>query len=284
MVTILLPVLGDMAGFKKSLQSALAQTYPYKEIIICHTSADVMDELEQLLPVHAGDAVLRILEPEEPVENAGATGEFVQWIFPGDILVPEKVQQMVTALITQPELTFVMSNAVHDAAAYVSAAGCYEDLPVGELNLELAAGRELWQYMLELGKCFSGGMSSILFRRQTMDACHWLQESFVGMRTLLFSCWCSVLEGSVIGVFHGPMLAVKGSLRCAEDIIWHQLEWFCMLEEYKKQPEILSRPVYRAAAENFCQQPSWLEELQPSVSAELYEQYEFAFQQMMHVR
>ena len=57
-----------------------------------------------------------------------------------------------------------------------------------------------------------------------------------------------------------------------------------MLEEYKKQPEILSGSVYRTAAENFCQQQSWMEELQPSVSAELYGQYKFALQQMMHVR
>ena len=41
-----------------------------------------------------------------------------------------------------------------------------------------------------------------------------------------------MLPGSILGVFGERLLDSPGTVLAADDFIWQQLEWYCLLEEY----------------------------------------------------
>ena len=270
-VTILLPVLGDLEGMRRSLASALAQDYPYREIVLCHAAEAELPALKELMDSLGAPDELRVLAPDAELAAVDLKGRYVQWIFPGDVLRPEKIRQMVVTLEHQPELTFVMSNAAewHQPAALA----IFEDLPVSGTGLMRTEGRELWQYMLEKGCLFSGGISAALFRRTAMEACGWLEGGFADNQVLTMSMWGSVLEKALVGIYGEPGLQRPNYELCPAELCWHELEWFYLLEEYAGQPEGMTDAAYRQARRRFCEHGQQLAAVQASIGPKLYEQY-----------
>ena len=235
-VSFLLPCFGDLADLRQHLAGVQAQTYPYRDVFVLLLGGE--------LPFEAAAALIEEFDGGQLLDGrqdmAGmfthlaeiAAGAYVQWLFPGDRLRPEKVQRMLVSLETQPELTFVLSNAVLTPPV-AEALQAEKDLPADEETAFVKGdGTEVWQYLLRTGGLPSGGISSVLFRRETMLRTGWLQSVFTGGRPLYMSMWGKVLPGSILGVFGERLLDSPGTVLAADDFIWQQLEWYCLLEEY----------------------------------------------------
>lgn len=283
LVSLLVLFLGDETQFKQSLYSAVSQLYPYKEILLYGMDIASADLLRDIAREAVSVSSVRIFAG---IPNGhDIHGEYIQWVFPGAVFTEDKITNMLISLETQSELTFVCSNAYHDVRGTETSTKVGKlmmDLPMGQDDsgsLLAASGTELWIYMLEKGKLFSGGISSALFRRELMERVHWLQGMFIENRRLCLSMWGAVLQESFVGVFRQNM--VRQSCGCKpDDWLWLQLEWFFLLEEYKKKPEILSLESYKKALKNFLQS-GYIAEKLPSVrDSALYEQYKCIVKQV----
>jgi len=282
LVSLLVLFLGDETEFKESLASAVSQQYPYKEILLYGMGIGSVDLLRNMVQ---DAATMSVVKAFSGLPNGlDIHGEYIQWVFPGTILVQHKIMKMLVSLETQRELTFVCSNTLQDSGSIEESTvwkNMTIDLPMKKENvasLLVANGTELWTYMLENGKPFSGGISSVLFRRALMEQVNWLQGMFMGNRRLFLSMWGAILQGSFVGVFRQNM--VRQYCGCTpDDWLWQQLEWFCLLEEYKKRPQILSQHLYQRALRSFCQPENMAEDFPGMAGSDLYEQYRRVLQQ-----
>jgi len=275
-VSLLLPCFGDGAELSERLQNVLQQTYPYRKIFVLAMDGADFACLSSLIKPLAGVTVLDgtadIAAMFARLAKA-ASGAYVQWVFPGDRLQPDKVQRMLVSLERQPELTFVLSNAA-SLPAVPEPLRVEGDLPLdGEFFIK-GNGLELWQYLLRSGILPSGGIASVLFRRETMERTGWLQSAFAGGRPLYLSMWGQVLPQAIVGVFGEVTLRSSGTVRTADDFIWQQLEWFCLLEEQGKAGSGALSPTYREGKRVFRARASVAAAFQDQVTPRLYAQYQ----------
>lgn len=99
MVSILIPAFNAQDWIADTLRSAIAQTWPYKEIIVVDDgSTDRTVEIARQFE----SPILRVVEKE----NAGAaaarnkafslsTGDYIQWLDADDLLAPDKVEKQM---------------------------------------------------------------------------------------------------------------------------------------------------------------------------------------------
>lgn len=266
LVTVLLPFWGDFSALQCTLQNIREQTYPFYEIIIFTLLPDEFSEIQSLpedLIFVQNEDVDQLIRMIDTVVR----GEYIQWVFPEDKLMPEKIAEMAAALDSQPDISFILSNAVPTKEGKRRAsAGLQTDLNTGEEGFLVGDGTELWQALLQNGMLLSGGIAGGLFRRKTMAEHDWMLKCFIDARPMLLSMWHELLPGSVIGGFESPVLRADSQLRDANDILWLQLEWFYLLQDSRK-PVVQAEHLLRE------KQPK-LEQLLQKANPAILQQYE----------
>lgn len=119
LVSILIPTYRRPKYLEQALLSALRQTYPHIEIIICDNSED--DATEQVVKSYFGSpkgSAIKYVRNERnigPIANQHkcfhlATGEYVNYLMDDDLFHPRKLELMVPYLMSDPKVGLVASR------------------------------------------------------------------------------------------------------------------------------------------------------------------------------
>lgn len=275
LVSVIIAYAGDRTALQSTLQNAAAIAYRPLEFILYDETGSAGQEIQQLAEEYLGEAEWLLTKPTaEMYANLSnvCQGEFIQWLLPGDKIAAKKVLQQVTSLSLQPEIAFVYSNA--DLTTGLHQELQYEvDIKAGEAKFCWAEGNSLWQMLLSNGILPSGGLAGALFWRKTMEKCHWFEGCFLGNQFLQLSAWGKLLRQNTIGLIRDKMLSRRRQEDEYTDLVMHEIEWFLLLEEYRKQPEILSDAAYKLALAALQERQKYAAPLLQHVIPELQDQY-----------
>lgn len=232
-VTSVVPFLGDAAAFRKSLISVCAERFSRHEILIPVVAGAMPQALVDDIHRAAPSALLLTQEAGDVFDMLAmrATGDFVEWVLPGETVLPQKLRAMATSLVLQTDsLAFYIS----DAPMYPCPAGWpYRSIGATEdQNIQRLTRMRLYQLLLENGVVPMGGMSALLLRREQMDACGWLRDCFSDGRFLLFAAYRTLLmtaskkERFAVGVlhrcYHGGAPVPTLRERMLHQVIWQK--------------------------------------------------------------
>ena len=227
LVSIIVPYFGDFSLWRRALESAASQTYPYMEVVALDFVGDAFELSEALAALSMPHVVVPALSGGWGAAlSRAAHGTYIQWLLPGDRLFPEKIAQMVTTLELDDELDFVIADA----------AGAADDaLPQFVFRMKqphcvVAAGAWHRKFVLSAGASPEGGLSGALLRRSVLDACAWLETAFFRARFFPLAAFVLLFQtrGDFrVGVFEIPLLTHE--VQEAAELPWHPAEWAALL-------------------------------------------------------
>lgn len=273
LVSILIPVCGGMEHLRETVDSARAQTYPNVEIVLVHTGADV--RAQEILGGYADDLRVRCVccgEAEMPSLQAcirHAQGEYIQCCTVGDVLLPDRLTQMMDAFLSHPKTSFVtaLCGQLDAAGAFVGLSE--ETAPVQGFSVTLdgaAVGRELLRRQVNP----LGTLPCALFRRQ--DFVRWLDGCRCedGMEVDL---WLYLLERGDVVVVNRPLRLMRGGTAAdAERHVRCAVAWRKRIAAYWRRRVFLTEETDERAARAYLAER--IAPLLPHVSAELRQRYE----------
>jgi glycosyltransferase involved in cell wall biosynthesis len=173
LVSILIPAYNERF-FGAALASALAQTWPVLEVVVCDDSPGA--EIERL--AHAsGDARVRYVRNPDRLgfgRNFSrcleeARGEYVKFLNDDDRLRPRCVETLANVMRTNPGVRLATSRRIVIDEQGRQAPDILATTPVSHVSA-LVLGRELGDFMLANGANFVGEPSTVLFRRGDVAA------------------------------------------------------------------------------------------------------------------
>ena len=227
LVSIVVPYFGDLSLWRRTLESAASQTYPYMEVVALDFVGDASELSEALAALSMPHDVVPALSGGWGAAlSRAAHGTYIQWLLPGDRLFPEKIAQMATTLELDDELDFVIADA----------AGAADDaLPQFVFRMKqphcvVAAGAWHRKFVLSAGASPEGGLSGALLRRSVLDACAWLETAFFRARFFPLAAFVLLFQtrGDFrVGVFEIPLLTHE--VQEAAELPWHPAEWAALL-------------------------------------------------------
>ena len=234
-VTSVVPYLGEVTSFQKSLAAVCSEHYPRHEILVPILRGNLPLAIEQDIAKRDEVAIVR------PDDSAGdvfdalaarATGDYVEWALPGEAPSPQKLRAMVTSLVLE---TGKFACYISDAQMSCDAPG-WPYHPIGateEQNIMRCARKDLYRSLLFHGIVPTGGLSALLLRRAQLDACGWLRDGFsdgkanllVMYRMLL--CGAGMEKSPFVGILHrcyhsgSPVPSIEERVR--HQVVWREL-------------------------------------------------------------
>ena len=205
-VSIILPYTGEPEAFARSLASILQEGYPYAELLVLPLADDAFAaQLPAYLGAQGTAMTISILEGKTQAARfadlqATAQGEYIQWVWPGDTLVPGKLIRMLCALVSDGTLTFAYSNAQDGAAGF--------SLPL-TAGFMIGSGSDIAAALQQTGQGLAGGLTAALFRRADMARWHWLAPYIRGTQLQAAALWQAILPGTCLGVLRAPQVTVQ---------------------------------------------------------------------------
>jgi glycosyltransferase involved in cell wall biosynthesis len=173
LVSILIPS-SNPRYFLECLDSAIAQTYPNIEIIICDDSEG--EAIPAMVASRAAQAAIQYVKNPERLRARGncekclslARGEFVKFLNDDDVLEPDCVRTLLGAFLQVPDLTLATSHRWRiDAASRV-----VEDMPATRPVVDrdlVIGGLSLANAVIMYGLNFIGEPTTAMFRRRDLD-------------------------------------------------------------------------------------------------------------------
>jgi glycosyltransferase involved in cell wall biosynthesis len=170
-VSILIPTYNRPELFEQALQSAINQSYPNVEIIVCDDSTnDETEELiKELLPdrpqirYHRNAKNLGQFENDLKLMNL-ASGEYINFLMDDDLLHPEKVSKMMKYLIQDPEITIATSHRQIINEKGQKLRDIYSTLPLYSSDT-IIDGIELGERILQEVSNKIGEPTTVLFKK-----------------------------------------------------------------------------------------------------------------------
>lgn len=240
LVSIMIPTYNRPVLFEKTLKSALSQTYPQVEIIVCDNSTN--EETKNLMDKYIADERVRYIwnpEAKSKAENfipfeQLARGEFLQWCMDDDILLPYKLQKMLGVFIRHPEVTLVTSRrGIIDAAGklYGKALG-----PETADEYGIFSGRDMARAIFFTTANVVGEPSAVLFRRRDLKDHYW-QADCRGLVTISdVAMWLQLMEKGDFAIFQEPLSYYRRHAeqegQQPEVVLLARKEWVRLAEEY----------------------------------------------------
>ena len=212
-VSIILPYLGNREAFQVSFATVLQDDYPYVNLLVFSLADGNEDSwLLGFLQQQADKTAKDIIYLQEQGEilwqdlRESADGEFIQWVFPGDLLLRHKIQTMVTSLVCHANLDFVLTNSrKYPALQQAGAEEHIVDLHMPD-GFAIGDGNSYRSYLAENRVLLSGGLSAPLFRLQHMQRLDFLQQYMQGGRISWQGIWQAVLQDVIIGAMPEPLV------------------------------------------------------------------------------
>ena len=285
LVSILIPTYNRPHYFRETLASALTQTYPNIEVIVCDNSTD--DRTEEVMRDYQDDVRVRYIRNKEaktkaenfmPFEHL-AQGAFLQWCMDDDILLPDKTTRMLDAFLTEADVTLVTSirGIIDGEGRYL---GQWESAPPIPGRYGCFNGAAIGHATLMNHDNFLGEPSAVLFRRQDLVHHYWCAESR-GCQVLSdCAMWLELLEKGNVVVFGRPLslFRMHGGQegQSPEALVRAGIEWRSLIDEYWHRRVFLTEEEdYHAALaklEEDCK--NIINPLLPQVSPVLRQTYE----------
>ena len=293
LVSIMIPTYNRPAYFRETLESALSQTYPNVEVIVCDNSTD--DRTEELMQVYRADVRVRYVRNREaktkeenfmPFEHL-AQGEYLQWCMDDDILLPDKITRMVDAFLSEPTATLVTSirGVIDGDGAYL---GQWQDAPPIRGRYGCFAGAAVGHIMLTNAASFLGEPSAVLFRRRDLTHHYWRAESRGYLAISDCAMWLELLEKGDAVIFGRPLNLFRrhdGQEGVQPDtLVLSRIEWKRLVEEYWRRRVFLTEAADYHAIMDYLQgaDREMIEPILPQVSPALRRAYE-AGQSALHI-
>lgn len=245
LVSIMIPTYNRPELFEKTLQSAMAQTYPNVEILVNDNSTD--DATQQLMEKYVTDDRIRYFRNRLAVCKADnfapfeemAAGEYLQWCMDDDILVPEKLACMVPVLRDNPQVALVTSQR-----GFIDEQGCR----LADMEDKIIYTDAPWMCFAKeaIGKCmlteiynFIGEPTAVLFRRKDLQNHYW-QADCRGYKAISdVVMWLELLEKGDMVVFREPLSYYRRHAgqegQSPEVVLLSRLEWLSLLKEYRQR-------------------------------------------------
>ena len=235
LVTTIVPYLGggrtslEDELFAKSLSSALAEDYPWHEILI----PVVGNVIRRSLIEEAVRKGVKLVTLDHLVTQE--KGAYVEWLLPGETVHPGKLRGMVTCFELQDHGFLMMLSG--------TSAGFSNELPylkfdVGERDAFQAPEMDtLRREFLKIGRVPSCGMAGLLVRREVFEACGGLVPRFSDGRLHVFQMWDDLFQASekwddLLGVLRDEYAGTPRELSL-EEIAMHQMDWSVVLTKYR---------------------------------------------------
>lgn len=254
LVSIMIPTYNRPAMFEKTLKSALAQTYPNIEIIVCDNSTN--EDTKKLMQKYISDERVRYIwnpEAHSKEENFApferlAKGEYLQWCMDDDILLPNKLKKMLGVFAKHPEVTLVTSRrGVIDASdkLYGKALG-----PEVEGEYGIFAGEEIARAILFTEANVIGEPSAVLFRRRDLQDHYWRADCRGLLAISDVAMWLQLLEKGDFAIFAEPLSYYRRHAQQEgqqpEVVLLARREYVRLAEEY------YSRRIFIRTEADFC--------------------------------
>ena len=285
LVSIMIPTYNRPAYFRETLESALSQTYPNVEVIVCDNSTD--DRTEELMQAYRADVRVRYVRNREaktkeenfmPFEHL-AQGEYLQWCMDDDILLPDKITRMVDAFLSEPTATLVTSirGVIDGDGAYL---GQWQDAPPIRGRYGCFAGAAVGHIMLTNAASFLGEPSAVLFRRRDLTHHYWRAESRGYLAISDCAMWLELLEKGDAVLFARPLSLYRrheGQEGGQPDtLVLSRIEWRRLIEEYWRRRVFLTEEADCRTVMDLLQgsDREMIEPLLPQVSPTLRRAYE----------
>ena len=284
LVSIMIPTYNRPRYFRETLESARTQTYPNIEIIVCDNSTD--ERTAELMQAYEDDVRIRYVrnraartkaENFMPFERL-AQGEYLQWCMDDDILLPDKITQMMDAFLRETGITLVTS-----LRGVVDGDGNYLGLWQGNVPVhgtyECYRGAAVGRATLMDRANFLGEPSAVLFRRDDLKHHYWRAE-VRGYQTISdCAMWLELMERGDAVIFARPLSLYRRHEEQegaqAEVIVRSRVEWRRLVEEYwHKRIFITQEQDYRHVLARMAEEQGVIAPLLPSVSAQLRKAYE----------
>ena len=237
-LTSVVPFLGDEQAFLSSLLSVLQQTYRDHQILMPVLRGTPSAAVRQAV---AGEARAAWVEPGAAGDvfsalAAQATGDYVQWVLPGETIQPIKAARMVTSMANQDaDYAMFLTNA--DTDDFVSVVPYLAISAPAEDNVAILPRPAFWRELLCQGKYPSSGLSGLLIRRDILDHRVWLREGFAEGRPVLLKLWQILLRevpedgaGRHLGLLHSDYAGPFVELSLVQ-LAQHQIDWWELLHE-----------------------------------------------------
>ena len=285
LVSIMIPTYNRPTYFRETLESALSQTYPNIEVIVCDNSTD--DRTEELMQAYRADVRVRYVRNREaktkeenfmPFEHL-AQGEYLQWCMDDDILLPDKITLMVDAFLSEPTATLVTSvrGVIDGEGRYL---GQWKGLPPICGTYGCFSGATIGHAMLmELGN-FLGEPSAVLFRRCDLVHHYWRAQARGYLTISDCVMWLELLEKGDAVIFARPLslFRMHGGQegRQADSVVRGILEWWRLVDDYWHRRIFLTQEEdYRFVLNDMrLSAKKTVDPLLPQISPELRRAYE----------
>lgn len=243
LVSIMIPTYNRPQLFEKTLQSAMAQTYPNIEILVNDNSTN--DETQHLMEKYIADDRIRYFRNREakckadnflPFESM-SSGEYLQWCMDDDLLLSDKLACMAPVLRDNPQVALVTSQR-----GFIDVQG-YR-LP--EMERKIIADDSPWKCFVNeyMGRrmlieiCnFVGEPTAALFRRRDLQNHYW-QADCRGYKAISdVVMWLELMEKGNLVVFREPLSYYRRHSgqegQEPETVLLSRLEWLRLLQEYR---------------------------------------------------
>ena len=156
--------------FEAALQSALRQTYPNTEIVICDDCPD--DGIARILDKYsASHPRLRYFRNSERLNRQNlvkcadvAQGEFIKFLNDDDLLAPNCIERMIECFKTLPDITLVTSKRTRIDESGRILPEIFETLPVVREDA-IIEGLTLGAALLSSFRNFVGEPTTAMFRK-----------------------------------------------------------------------------------------------------------------------
>ena len=271
LVSVLLIYDGNFDALQVSFRSIMAQSYPYFEVLLLDYCGDGHERIKQLaFHCESQFKIKLISSPVFQRINEEVEGEYVQWVLPGDVLIPTKLISMLNVMENHRELSIVLSLG-YSVDAEDPFCPPILSLPAGRRG-QLIPPNALGKSMLLHGALITCGLSGVLFRREVMEQTKWLSNYFIGARIMELSFWVQTNTKFSLLLIEEPMVTVVHRWT-ADEYILHEIEWHYLMNYFRGQ-SILEETEYKEALGNFVKEHQWMEDkISLHASPELYAEY-----------
>ena len=250
LVSIMIPTYNRPHYFQETLTSALTQTYPNIEVIVCDNSTDT--RTEELMHSYRDDVRVRYIRNKEaktkaenfmPFEHL-AQGEFLQWCMDDDILLPDKITWMIDAFLFEPTAALVTSvRGVIDGKG--DFLGQWKDVPPLPGRYGCFSGAAIGRAILMDLSSFLGEPSAVLFRRRDLVHHYWRAESRGYQIISDCAMWLELLEKGDAVVFRRPLSLFRlhsgQEGQSPEALVRGGIEWRQLVVEYWRRCVFLTK-------------------------------------------
>jgi len=202
LVSILIPTYNRPYYLEQALKSALDQTYPNIEIIICDNSDD--DRTKQLVkarmssPQNAQIKYVKNARNIGPIENQQkclklSTGEYINYLMDDDLLHPEKIEKMLPYLADDDKVSLVTSprHIIDSSNQPIRTSSRFMRSPGKE---SFFFGRTVIKKMLYDQKNYIGEPTTPLFRRSGLQAPFGVFLGYQANNSVDVATWLTILS------------------------------------------------------------------------------------------